>query len=983
MTAPSRPPHASVCFGAFRLDLGDERLWRGQEALPLSPKAFAVLRYLLSHAGQLVTKDALFAAVWPETSVSEWALTVTIRALRRALGDQARRPQFIETVHRRGYRFIAPVTLAAPPLGRTPPAAVVDAARVQPRVFVGRETELAQLQQWLSRVLQGGRQVGFIAGEPGIGKTAMVDTFLAQVAAGADVRVAHGQCIEHYGVGEAYLPVLEALGRLGRDADRAPLRALLQRYAPSWLVHLPGLLAPAERRRLAQSGSTVTPARMLRELAEALEILTVERPLVRVLEDLHWSDSATLDWLAYMARRRDPARLLVLGTYRPVEVPMPAHPLRRVLTELHHHAQCAEVVLDYLSEATVASYLQQRFGAKPLPADLARVLHRHTTGNPLFLVAVVDELIRHRVLQESPEAWLLPGGIETVTGLIPASIRGLIARHIDRLPAEDQSLLEAASVAGSTFAIAAVAAAVGMPEEAVETRCAIWMHQGQLLHAAGTETWPDGTVTACYRFRHALYQNAVYERIATGQRLRLHRHIAARLEHGYGEHASDVATELAMHYERGQVYSQALRYRHTAAQNALARGGYAEAIAHLRQGLAFLPAIPQTPERTLHELALHVTLSHALGATQGYAAEEVGQTYARTLTLCEQVGDTLQLFSTLVGLWSFRIVRCELQTARGHGEQLLQLAQRLQDPALFQEAHCTLGMTWFHLGAFATALEHYDQALALYVRQPQRSLVFMQGNDTGVFSYAAYALWMLGYPAQAAQRSQEMLTRLQEGSAPVVGQANAFFHTARLHQLRREVQTAQAYVEHAMALSTAHSLAQLLAISMHLWGWVFLVQEQPEAGLAHMHQGLAAYQATGAGLSHTYMMSLLAEAYGAIGQPESGLAVLHEAFVLVTGTEARWWEAEMYRVKGELLRALTADHGAEAEACLHQALAVARRQQAKSLELRAAMSLSRLWQQQGKRAQAYELLAPIYGWFTEGFDTADLQEAKTLLTALA
>jgi tetratricopeptide (TPR) repeat protein len=248
------------------------------------------------------------------------------------------------------------------------------------------------------------------------------------------------------------------------------------------------------------------------------------------------------------------------------------------------------------------------------------------------------------------------------------------------------------------------------------------------------------------------------------------------------------------------------------------------------------------------------------------------------------VSDTPQLFRALFGLWPLRIVRGEQQTAREHGEQLLQLAQRLQDPVLLQEAYCTLGMAWFHLGAFATALEHYDQALALYVRQPQRSLVFMQGNDTGVFSYAAYALWMLGYPAQAVQRSQQMLTRLQEQAHPIVGQANAFYHAARLHQLRRDVQTVQAYAQQALTLSTDYSLAQLLALSMHLWGWVLLTQHKPDAGLAHIRQGLAAYQATGAALSHPYMTSLLAEAYGAVGQLEAGLAVLHEALVRVAHT---------------------------------------------------------------------------------------------------
>jgi predicted ATPase len=857
---------------------------------------------------------------------------------------------------------------------------VADTNRTHVRVFVGREAELAQLQQWFAKALQGGRQIGFIAGEPGIGKTTLVDVFMAEVAASADVRVAHGQCIEHYGVGEAYLPVLEALGRLGRDVDRAPLRALLQRYAPSWLMHLPGLLSSAERQRFAQTGSTVTPARMLRELADALEGLTVERPLVLVLEDLHWSDSTTLDWLAYMARRRDPARLLVLGTYRPVEV-QPTHPLRRMLTELHHHAQCAEVVLDYLSEAAVASYLQQRFGAKPLPADLAHLLHRHTSGNPLFLVAMVDELVRQRVLAERPEAWRLSGGIETVTGLIPSSVRGLIARHIDRLPAEDQSLLEAASVAGSTFAIATVAAAVAVPDEVVEARCVVWMYQGQLLHAAGTQTWPDGTVTACYRFRHALYQHAVYERIATGQRLRFHRHIAARLEHGYGEHASDVAAELAMHYEGGQIYAQALRYRHAAAQNALARGGYAEAMAHLRQGLACLPAIPQTPERTQHELALHVMLGHVLGATQGYGAEEVGQTYTRAHVLCAQVDDTPQLFRALFGLWSFYVVHGPVQTACEYGEQLLHLAQRLQSPTLLQEAYGALGIAWFYRGAFPTALEHYDQARALYERQPQRALVFMQGNDTGLFTFTAYILWILGYPEQAVQRSQEMLTLVQE-LAPPVGQANAFYHAARLRQLRREAPTVQEYAERAITLSTDYGLALFLAGGILLRGWALMMRNQLEAGLAHIRQGSAAHQATGARVTQPYLMTFLAEAYGAVGQPRAGLAVLHKALVLVASTKARWWEAEMFRVKGELLCALTTDRATEAADCFHQALTVVRRQQAKSWELRAAMSLARLWQQQGRRDEAHDLLAPIYGWFTEGFETADLQEAKALLEDL-
>jgi predicted ATPase len=832
-------------------------------------------------------------------------------------------------------------------------------------------------------VLQDRRQIGFIAGEPGIGKTALVDTFVAQVAASTAVRVAHGQCIEHYGVGEAYLPVLEALGRLGRDADRVPLCALLRRYASSWLMHLPGLLSPAERRRLAQTGVTVTPARTLRELAEALEVLTVERPLVLVLEDLHWSDSATLDWLAYLARRPDPARLLVLGTYRPVELRTPAHPLRRMLTELHHHTQCAEVVLDYLSEVAVASYLQQRFDAKPLPAGLARVLHRHTTGNPLFLVAVVDELVRQQVLQEGPGAWQLPGGIDTVSGLIPASVRGLIARHIDRLPAQDQVLLEAASVAGSTFAIAAVAAAVAMPEEAVEARCAVWMHQEQLLHAAGTETWPDGTVTACYRFRHALYQNAVYERITTGQRLRLHRSIAARLEHGYGAHASDVATELAMHFERGRDFPRAVRYLQQAGQRSMERSAYVEAVAHLSRGLEVLKTLAATPERHRQELTLHIALGAALLATRGHAAPEVEHTYTQAYALCQQVGETPQFAQVLFGLWRFYVGQAQLHRAREIGDTLLHLAQQAHDPALAVVAHYALGVAWFFLGVLPTARLHLEEGSACYTPDQSRALVFRIGQDPGVGcqAYGAMILWLLGYPDQALARLAAALTLAHELSQPF-SLAWAWSWAAMISQLRRDVPAVRKHADASVTLSSEQEFPFWASQGMVFRGWALAMQGQSEEGLAQVRQGLTAYRATGAAVFFPYLCTWAAEVYDHLGHTADGLQALAEAHILIGQHEERWWEAEVARLRGVLLLRQTGAQQEEAETWLQRALDVARRQEAKWLELRTAISLARLWQQQGRRVEAYELLAPVYNWFAEGFDIADFQEARTLLDAL-
>jgi predicted ATPase len=319
----------------------------------------------VTQAGQLVTKDALLAAVWPEAMVSEAVLTVAVRQLRHVLGDQARTPRFIETVHGRGYRFIAPLSAAVSPArlaGMEALHAAPPSRFRRPRYFVGRDAELVRLAQWWTTVHQGQRQVGLVVGESGMGKTALVEDFVAELSATEDVWVGHGQCIDHYGAGEAYLPVLEALGRLCGGPQGASLIPLLRQYAPSWLVHLPALLAPEEWERLARTASGVTPTRMLRELADALEVLTFIQPLVLVLEDLHWSDRATLEWLAYVVRQRDPARLLLLGTYRPVDAIVHTHPLRPLMAELRQHPQCAELVLDYLSDTAITAYLRQRFG---------------------------------------------------------------------------------------------------------------------------------------------------------------------------------------------------------------------------------------------------------------------------------------------------------------------------------------------------------------------------------------------------------------------------------------------------------------------------------------------------------------------------------------------------------------------------------------------------------------------------------------------
>lgn len=351
-------------FGPFCLDPASGCLWRDETLVSLRPKPCALLAYLVAHAGQVVTKERLFAAVWPEV-VSEGGLKDYINQIRKTLGDTPRTPQYIATVHRRGYRFVAPVTrverasgeaVQTPPMASSAgaPGARATALRT-PGLVVARETELARLQQWWTLAQQGQRQLGLISGEAGIGKTTLVDAFVAQVTAEQTVGVGYGQCIEQYGTGGAYLPLLEAFGRLGRGPDAAHLVAVLQQYAPSWLVHLPALGSAATAAELQHRSGGGTRERMLRELAEAVEVLTAACPLILVLDDVHWSDTATLNWLSYVARRWEPARLLILGTYRPLDALAHGHPLRPLVSELRLHRQCQELLLDVWSPAGVAA----------------------------------------------------------------------------------------------------------------------------------------------------------------------------------------------------------------------------------------------------------------------------------------------------------------------------------------------------------------------------------------------------------------------------------------------------------------------------------------------------------------------------------------------------------------------------------------------------------------------------------------------------
>jgi predicted ATPase len=721
---------------------------------------------------------------------------------------------------------------------------------------------------------------------------------------------------------------------------------------------------------------------MLRECAEAVEALTAVRPLV--LEDLHWSDQATLALVAYLAQRRASARLLLLGTYRPVDVIVHGHPLQAVKTALTLHGRCVELVLEVLPAAAVAAVVAARLPGPALPPAVIAALYRRTDGHPLFLVQVVEALQRQDVLVEEAGRWVLAGGLAALEAVVPESLRALIEQQFDGLRAEVQQALEAASVAGVDWPVAAVAAGMEADMDQVEEWCAGLARQGQFVQAGALVVWPDGTVGGSYQFRHALYQQVVYDRIAVGRRVRLHQRIAWRVEVGYGTQAHEVAAELAGHFEHGHDPERAVRYRQQAAAQALGRYAYPEAIGHLTRGVELLQTLPETPARTRQELDMQLALSNALAATKGLAAPEAGHAYTRARELCQQVGETPQFFAVLDGLVPFYIGRGEFQTARELAEDMLSLAQRVPNPVDLGKAHIMLGSVLWSVGEWDTARRHLEQGIALSKPQPHdasRRPPDVVHHVVFALSRLAQVLWYLGYPDQALQRSQEALTLARELSYPE-SLATALVFAANNHFRRREGQRTYEQAEAARVLSGEQEFAQRWAEATMLRGWALVAQGQGPAGLVQIREGLAVYRATGVETGGLYLI-MLAEASGSVGQTEEGLQVVTEALALSTRNGEGQWAAESYRLKGELLLRHASAPYAEAETCFCQALALARRQQVKVLELRAATSLARLWQQHGKQDEARALLAPLYSWFTEGFDTAALQEAKALLEALA
>lgn len=986
-----------ITFGPFRLDRANGRLLRDSRAVALRPKAFAVLEYLLERPGQLVTKQQLLDAVWPDTFVGDAVLKDSIRQLREALGDDVKSPLFIETAHRRGYRFIGDVVGPAPGAGagreaETPPPppgpTAEEAARAPspPRVL-GREAALERMRGWLGQALRAERQVVFVTGEPGIGKTSLAEAFAGQAAALHGVRVARGQCLEQYGAGEAYLPVLDALSRLGRGPGGERVVGLLRRHAPTWLAQMPSLVPAPERESLLKQSPGTTRERMLQEMAEAVEALTAEAPLVLVLEDLHWSDYSTLDLVSYLARRRDPARLMVVGTYRPVEVILSGHPLKGIKRELQAHSLCKELPLAYLTEETVAQYLAATFPRNQFPARLARLIHRRTEGNPLFMVNVVNYLRDEGVIAESEGGWRLRGGLAEVEPVVPENLKQLIERQVERLSPEEQRVLEGASVVGMECSAVAIAAGLASDPVHVEEVCEELARRHQFLSPPGLVELPDGTPTPRYKFTHVLYLEVPYCRIPATRRSQIHLRIGVCGESVYGARVSEIAAELAMHFEQGRDWPRAVRYLLLAAENATHRFAHHEAAQLARRGLGALRMLPEAADgRAEQELALQMILGVSLMTEKGFASAELDEVYRRARELCARPSASAQPFRVMWTLGLFYYFRAETATSLDIARRLVGMAEGLGDAALVMEARRAFGVSLVEAGDFNGSLKHLVLATALYKRNPRPPHFSFSGHDTRVICelFAARALWALGFPGQALGKVNAAL-EAAEALAHAETMIAAAYFAAHLHQLRREPARVGELAETVIALAKEHRLELWESCGVIQRGWARAETGSPAEGVAEMRRGLAAYAETGARLWRAHFLGLLAGALAKAGRAGEGLAAAEEALAAVGETGEGYAEPELHRVRGELLlgHGPDADRAAQAEDSFNRAVGAARERQAKSWELRAATNLARLYRRQGRVNEARNTLAGVLGWFTEGFDTADLREARGLSDELA
>ncbi len=982
-SSPERDP--LIRFGPFTFDATNARLCCGDEAIPLRGKTLGVLEYLTARPGQLVSKDELLKALWPEVFVSEDVLVGCVRELRAIFGDTRGAARYVETVYRRGYRWIAGLSQQSA-VGSSESSSLTTNNLTTNNLpsFVGREADLAQLRLWFERAASGVRQVVFVTGETGIGKTALVDEFLRlSVARSFVVRpeqpnnlttnnlatcsIARGKCVEQYGPGEPFLPLLDALSRLSRQPGNAWAAAALQERLPE------GMLSPSAA-SISSPAAAIMPDRAVRLLGEAVEALAKERVLILVLEDLHWTDPSTLDVLSYLAQRPESSHLMVLATYRPTEVILHRHPLRRLEQELRARQRSSQLALSRLTSHCVQRWLE-RLCPSP-PEALVEWFHRRTEGHPLFLVTLFEALLAAGLVGCNDGEWSVQPGYADFG--VPESLRLMIDRQAERLDNADRLLLEAASAAGTQFSAASVAAAVEQDLVSVEKRCSALARDSQFIRTADPAQWPDGTVAGGYQFTHEVYRNVLYESLSPAHRQLLHQRLGRRLEQAYGQRADEVATELSVHFERGRDPARAIHYLEKTATHCTRRGAHREAIATVRRALEMVALLPDKPERTDRMLFLNLRLGALQLVAEDYADPAVEVTFQRCRQLAEQAEALPPLLSSLAGLHTCYAARAQLADAARIIPLMVALAEQLPFPETTLVAHASGAWCYWSRGELATARQHAMRAVAA---QPAEPMEFPSTFDVVAYAFgsAAFIEMGLGNLATARARVEHAVAWSRQTARPV-DRATALALASMFYAFMDDPAAAGERAREAVAVAEEHGYRQWSAIGRIIAAWVAAVREPSAGSLTDVIARIDEYTQMGILSQLSAFLCLAVGAHLRAGKKPAGMQLLTRAETHMRDTGERWYEAELHRLRGELVQAREPQ---KAEASFQHAISIARAQGAKLWELRASVSLAMLWRQEKKRDAARQLLDPILSSFTEGLDAPDLRAARTLQARLA
>jgi len=840
--------------------------------------------------------------------------------------------------------------------------------------FVGREAEIEALSQALEKARGGHGQVFAIVGEPGVGKSRLFYEFIHSDRTHGWLAFESGSV--SYGTATPYLPVIDLLKAYFKVQERDDQRELYQKVSGKLLaldeslkLSMPCFLNLLDPPVEDSAWQSLDPPQRRQRTLEAIKRLLLResqvQPLVLVFEDLHWIDSESQGFLDRLIESLPAARILLLVNYRPE--------YQHKWGNKIYYSQCR---LDPLPMGSAEKLLSFLLGNASALKPLKKLLINRTGGNPFFLEECVWTLVESGVLEGERGNHRLTRAIESIP--VPASVQAVIAARIDQLAPKEKRLVQCGAVIGRAVPFDLLKAIADLPEEDICVGLTN-LQAGEFLYE--NRLFPDLE----YSFKHRLTYEVAYGSILQERRKALHVRLVEAIEKLYADRLSEHVERLAHHAFEGQLWEKAKAYLHQAGKKTAAHSANKEAVGYFERSLEALSRLPETRDTLEQAIVIRLDLGPALIAVSGYSAPEVEQTYTQAREMCQRMGETPHLFPALWGLCRCYDSRGELHKGRELGKQLLVLAQRVQDPSILLQAHHTLWATALILGEFSAALEHAQQGIALYDPQQHVHHAFLYGgHNPGVCcrTHAARALWILGYPDQALKRAQEALTLAMELSHPF-SLAFALFWSAWVYHQRGEAMAAHERAEAALTIGTEHGFPRWVAAGNILGGWLLAVKGEGEKGIGKIRDGLMAQQETGKVRESTYYNGLLAEALGKAGKIEEGLTTVREVLARASQTGQRFYEVELYRIKGELLLRQVVPGGEEGKRSFLTAIDVARQQGAKSLELRAAISLTRLWQSQGKKREARQLLAEIYGWFTEGFDTADLKEAKGLLGELS